>query len=182
MAKIVIAPYGSLGDLHPFLAVAIELRERGHEITIASLENYREKIGVLGFDFRSLRPTFDPDDRELARLVMDTKSGTETLIKDYLFPGLKDSYEDLMAATEGADLLMPGEVVHAAHAVVEKRKMKWISSSLAPISMLSTYEPNVYPNALFLRHFNFIGRSFHRLVFFAMRRAIGSWLGQYRDF
>jgi rhamnosyltransferase subunit B len=182
MAKIVLAPYGSLGDLHPFLAIALELRDRGHEITIVSLESYREKVGALGFEFRRLRPTYDPEDRELARLVMDTKRGTETLIKDYLFPGLKDSFDDLMEATEGADLLIPGEVVHAAHAVVEKRRMKWISSSLAPISMLSTYEPNIYPNALFLRHFNFIGRPFHRLLFVAMRRAISGWLGQYRDF
>ncbi len=182
MAKIVIAPYGSLGDLHPFLAIAVELRERGHDITIASLEGYREKIGVLGFEFKSLRPTFDPEDRELARLVMDTRRGTERLIKDYLFPGLKDSYEDLMDATEDADLLIPGEVVHAAHSVVEKRGLKWISSSLAPISMLSTYEPNIYPNALFLRHFNFLGRSFHRLLFIAIRRSIGNWLGQYKEF
>jgi len=182
MAKIVIAPYGSLGDLHPFLAIAMELRRRGHDITIASLEGYREKIGALGFEFHTLRPTYDAEDRELARLVMDTRRGTETLIKDYLFPGLRDSFDDLVEATQGADLLVPGEVVHAVHSVVEKTGIKWVSSSLAPISMLSTYEPNIYPNALFLRHLNFLGRPFHRLLFFAMHRAIDKWLGQYRDF
>ena len=66
--KIVIAPYGSLGDLHPMLALAMELRERGHEIMINSLEVYREKIDTLGFEFFPLRPDVDPEDRELARI------------------------------------------------------------------------------------------------------------------
>ncbi len=34
MAKILLATFGSLGDLHPLLALAIELRRRGHEISI----------------------------------------------------------------------------------------------------------------------------------------------------
>lgn len=182
MAKIVIAPYGSLGDLHPYLAIAIELRDRGHNVTVASAAAYEEKVSALGFDFRGLRPDLDPEDREFSRLVMDTHHGTETLLKEYLFPGLRDSYEDLMEAVEGADLLIPGEVVHAAHSVVAKTGIKWVSGTLAPLSMLSTYEPNVYPNALYLRHFNFLGRPFHSLVFMAVRKAIGGWLAQYRQF
>ena len=30
MARIVLATFGSLGDLHPVLALAFELRRRGH--------------------------------------------------------------------------------------------------------------------------------------------------------
>ncbi|HUF02659.1 MAG TPA: nucleotide disphospho-sugar-binding domain-containing protein [Aridibacter sp.] len=182
MAKIVAAPYGSLGDLHPFLAISMELRRRGHDVTVASLEGYREKVETLGFEFRTLRPTFDPEDRETARLVMDTKRGTERLIKDFLSPGLLDMYEDLMAATEGADLLIPGEIVYPAQSVVEKRGVKWVTTSLAPLSMFSSYEPNVYPNAQILRHLNFLGRPLHKLVFYSIRGVIDKWLEPYRAF
>ena len=82
MAKIVLAPYGSLGDLHPFLAIALELRDRGHKILITTLEAYREKIQTLGFEFHPLRPEFDPDDRVAAKRVMDTKTGSEVLITE----------------------------------------------------------------------------------------------------
>ena len=40
--KIVLSTFGSLGDLHPMLALAIELRNRGHKIVINTLEGYRE--------------------------------------------------------------------------------------------------------------------------------------------
>lgn len=182
MAKIVIAPYGSLGDLHPFLAIAIELRKRGHSVTVASLEAYREKVETLGVSFCGLRPAFDPEDRDTARLVMDSRRGTERLIRDYLLPGLFDMYDDLMVATEGADLLIPGEIAYAARSVVEKRKLPWITTSLAPLSMFSTYEPNIYPNAQFLQYLNFIGRPFHRLVFFSLGRVVEKWLEPYREF
>nr|MBA3692786.1 glycosyltransferase [Acidobacteriota bacterium] len=68
--KIVLATFGSLGDLHPMLALAIELRGRGHEIVINTLEVYREKIDALGFEFYPMRPDVNPDDRELAKIMM----------------------------------------------------------------------------------------------------------------
>lgn len=182
MAKIVLAPYGSLGDLHPFLAVAIELRDRGHEITICTLEPYREKIGTLDFRFLPLRPEFDPEDKEAAKAVMDTKTGTETLLTEYLLPNIREMYEDLLAACEGADLLIPGEIVFPAHSVAENLDLKWISTVLAPLSMFSAYDGNVYPNAEWLKHLNFLGKPFHRSVFRIMSRVIRKWLVPYRKF
>ena len=35
---------GSLGDLHPKIALGLGLKERGHEVLIATWEGYREKI------------------------------------------------------------------------------------------------------------------------------------------
>ena len=37
MARIVFTAWGSLGDLHPFLALAIEMQRRGHSATVATL-------------------------------------------------------------------------------------------------------------------------------------------------
>ena len=36
MARIVLNTFGSLGDLHPYLAVALELKRRGHHPVIAT--------------------------------------------------------------------------------------------------------------------------------------------------
>ena len=182
MAKIVIAPYGSLGDLHPFLALALELRARGHEIKICTLEPYREKIEMLNFEFHPLRPEFDPEDKEIAKAVMDTKNGTETLLTEYLLPSITEMYQDLLTVSEGADLLISGEIVFAAHSVAEKLNLKWISTVLAPLSMFSVYDGNVYPNAEWLKHFNFLGRPFHGTVFRIMSKVIRKWLEPYREF
>ncbi|HXE12049.1 MAG TPA: glycosyltransferase [Bryobacteraceae bacterium] len=44
MKRIVIATIGSLGDLHPCLALAIELTRIGHRVTIASTPYYRPRM------------------------------------------------------------------------------------------------------------------------------------------
>lgn len=180
--RIVIAPYGSLGDLHPMLALAIELRERGHDVVINSLENYREKIYALGFEFFPLRPDVDVENRELARELMDAKTGTEKIIKDLMMKNLRPMYEDLSAACEGADALISGEIVFAAPSVVEKTGIKWITNSLAPISMFSAHDPSVFPNAEWLQHLHFLGAGFHKALFYAIRGTIKNWYLPYKKF
>ena len=180
--KIVIAAYGSLGDLHPMLALALELRGRGHEIVINTLEVYREKIDRLGFEFYPLRPSFDPEDRELAKRMMDAKKGTERLVLEILMPNLKPMYEDLTAAVEGADALISGEVVYAAPSVVEKTEIKWITTSLAPLSLFSAHDPGVFPNAEWLKNLHFLGVNFHKFLFSFVRGTIKNWYIPYKKF
>ncbi|MBA2494758.1 MAG: glycosyltransferase family 1 protein [Acidobacteria bacterium] len=182
MAKIVLAAFGSLGDLHPMLALTIELQRRGHEIVINTLEVYREKIDALGFEFRPLRPNINPEDRELTRELMDAKTGTEKLLKEILIPNIRPMYDDLTEAVRGADLLISGEVVFAAASVAEKTKIKWITTSLAPVSFMSAHDPIVPPTAQWLRHFRFLGATFHGGLFSVIRRMVESWFEPYRKF
>jgi rhamnosyltransferase subunit B len=183
MSRIVLSTFGSLGDLHPKLALALELRRRGHEIVVSTLEVYREKIDLLGFEFCPLRPDVDPErDRHLAREIMDARTGTEKLLKEILLPNVPAMYEDLTEAVTGADLMVTGEVVFAAKSVAEKTGVKWITTSLAPASFLSAYDPFVPPTAQWLRHFRFLGHYFHGAMFGVVRRLVKSWLGDYRKF
>lgn len=183
MARIVLATFGSLGDLHPMLALAIELRRRGHEIVINTLEVYREKIDALGFEFYPMRPDVSPEaDRELARRIMDAKTGTELLLKEILLPNVRPMYDDLTRAIEGADLFITGEVVFAAKSVHEKTGIKWITTSLAPASFLSAHDPFVPPTAQWLKHFRFLGSTFYGVMFGMIRRLVKTWLGDYRKF
>ncbi len=181
--KIVLSTFGSLGDLHPMLALAIEIRSRGHEIAINSLEVYREKVDALGFEFFPLRPNLNPEtDRELAREIMDAKSGTEKLLREILLPNVRPMYEDLMKAVAGADVLISGEVVYPAASVAEKTGVKWITTSLAPGSFLSPHDPFVPPTAQWLKHFRFLGAGVHSIIYSAIRRVVASWLEPYREF
>lgn len=180
--KIVLATFGSLGDLHPMIALGSELRRRGHEIAFAAAEAYGEKLAAHGFPLHRLRPDIDPEDRELARRVMDAATGTELLLREILFPNLRNMFDDLAAAVEGADLLITGEVVYVAKSVVEKTNIKWISTSLAPISFFSSHDPNVYPTAQWYRHFRFMPLAFHQGLFKFMRRTVRGWLAPYRQF
>jgi Glycosyl transferases, related to UDP-glucuronosyltransferase len=180
--KIVICTFGSLGDVHPKIALGLELRRRGHEVVFSLMEWYREKIEMLGFEFSPLRPNFDIEDRELGRELVDADKGTEKLIREILLPNLDLMYEDLMRAVEGADLLITGEVVYVAKSVVEKTGIKWVSTSLAPISFFSAYDPSVYPNAIWYDKLRFMPVFFHQAFFKLVSGVVGRWLEPYREF
>src|SRR5688572_6568858 len=126
MARIVLSTMGSLGDLHPMIALGLELRSRGHDILVNTWDGYEEKIAELGFGFRPLRPKVDIEDVELLKAMIDARTGPEMIIKELMFPALHDTYEDVTTASDGADLLINGEIVYVASSVVDKTGIKWV--------------------------------------------------------
>ena len=148
--RIVLNTFGSFGDVHPYIAVALELKARGHRPLIATSEIYREKLDALALELHPVRPDVpsykEPDEvsRMLERM-MDARTGTEEVIKTFLVPHLRDIYDDLSAATRDADLLVSHPLSMPAPLVVEKTGIRWVSSVLAPASMLSVYDPPVPP-------------------------------------
>jgi rhamnosyltransferase subunit B len=152
--RIVLATIGSLGDLHPMLTLALELKQRGHRVTVASTAYYRERVEGLELDFCPLRPDWDPTDRELIAQCADLKSGPEVLFRRLILPHLRATYDDLTAAVAGADLMIAGELVYAAPLAAEKLGLRWASVILSPISFFSAHDPSLLvniPNAYRLR-------------------------------
>src|SRR5919202_4798041 len=82
MKKIVISTFGSFGDLHPYIAIALELKRRGHRPVIATSEVYREKTDALGLELHPVPPdvpTYDQPE-EVARMISeltDRRKGSE---------------------------------------------------------------------------------------------------------
>lgn len=184
MAKIVIAPFGSLGDLHPMIALALELRQRGHTVVFSTMDFYREKLETLGFEVRPMRPHFDIEDRDLVVKLLDPQKGPENMIKHTIFPVLHETYEDLMRNVADADLFISGEVVYAAKSVSEKSGVKWVSTSLSPISLFSNFDPGVFPQAEWLDNLRFMPVLFHQTLFAFLRWTLNlsGMFDQYKKF
>jgi UDP:flavonoid glycosyltransferase YjiC (YdhE family) len=173
--RIVLATFGSFGDLHPYIALALGLRARGHDPILATHEIYRGKIEGLGLGFRAVRPNIDPGaDAELIRKVMDLRKGPKVVIGLFM-DALRDSYEDTLAAVEGADLLVAHPLTFTARLVAETSGVRWASTILAPMGFLSVYDPPVIPTALFLTRFRPLGPLIYRPVFHMARRVARDW-------
>lgn len=154
MRKILLATLGSLGDLHPCLALAMALKQRGHIVTIASTPFYRKKVEGLGLQFHPMRPDWDPTDPALIGQCEDLKTGPEILFRRMILPHLRDTYSDLLAAAKDADLMLAGELVFAAPLVAEKLNFRWASLILSPCSFFSAHDPSVIvtvPSLIHLR-------------------------------
>jgi UDP:flavonoid glycosyltransferase YjiC (YdhE family) len=151
MPRIVLSTFGSFGDVHPYIAIALELRARGHVPVLATSEAYREKADAVGLAFHPMRPELPSIDRpdELAQIVerlMKQMDGTEQVL-GLLLPHLRDIYDDLTAACEGADLILTHPLPFVGPIVAQQKRLRWVSSVLAPISLFSNYDPPVPPQA-----------------------------------
>ncbi len=173
--RILLATIGSLGDLHPMLALALGLRERGHHPVIASTELYRAKVEGLGLEFCRIRPDVAAHDPKLMSDLMDMKRGPEVLLRQLILPALPDTYEDLLKAAAGADLLIAGEIVLAAPLVAEKLGLPWVSALLSPFSFYSAYDPPVSPYAPSLAFLSGLGWRFNKILIALGRRMFRHW-------
>lgn len=145
MSRIVLTTIGSLGDLHPKIAIGLELRKRGHSVVFATHKEYQAKLAALGFEFHRLRPdnTALSNPEEMARM-MDLKTGTEYVIRNWVCANLRETYTDLANCAANADLIVAGEGVVAARLVAEKLRIPWAFAVLQPASFLSVYDPPLF--------------------------------------
>jgi len=179
--RILFATIGSLGDLHPCLALALEMKSRGHSVVIASTEAYRSRVLQLGIGFKSLRPNWDPTDPALIRQCEDLKSGPEVLFRKLILPHLKDTYCDLLGAAEECDYMLAGELVFAAPLVAEKLGVKWGSLILSPCSFLSAHDPSLLVNMPQLIHLRAAGWRLNRVLLNLGTHLIKHWWRPIRE-
>jgi len=173
-AKIVLSTFGSFGDIHPYMAIALELKSRGHEATIATMEFYREKILDAGLGFAAVRPNIPgpkEQNAELMERIMEPRTGPKFLMEDVIFPGVRDGYDDLLRAVAGADLLLTHPAAPAGPLVGYKTGMLWISTVLAPMSFFSHDDPPVPPIFPWLNNLRTLGPAFMKLFHGVMKAA-----------
>src|SRR5262249_57217005 len=97
--RIVVTTLGSLGDLHPYVALALGLQARGHDVIVATGECYGRKIKALGLGFAAVRPDCDwVADPEVMGRIMHPRRGLERIIREVLLAGVRQTYQGTVAA------------------------------------------------------------------------------------
>lgn len=165
--RIILNTFGSFGDIHPYMALAMELQRRGHTPVVATMQIYREKIEGAGLEFAPMRPDIPQpkeQDTELIEKIMEPRTGPRFLMEELVFPAVRDSYEDLLKAVAGADLLVTHPAAPAGPLVGRKTGMPWISTVLAPFSFISAYDPPVPPYWQWTRRLSLLGPGVMRFL------------------
>jgi UDP:flavonoid glycosyltransferase YjiC (YdhE family) len=154
--KVVLATVGSLGDLHPFIALGRALAARGADVKVACAVEYRPKIEAAGLKFCAVRPSFE---EMQTRLNMDRAALTRAVLAqgDFLFrelivPGVRVAYEDMLPLVADADLVLTSSLCFGARLACERRAVPWIGIVLQPTMFLSVFDPPVIPRVEWLAH------------------------------
>jgi UDP:flavonoid glycosyltransferase YjiC (YdhE family) len=182
LARIVLSTFGSFGDLHPYLAVALGLKQRGHTAVIATSEIYRAKLEALDLAFAPVRPDVGEliGNQEFLEKLWHPRSGTRYLVREYLLPAIEAGYEDLLEICRGADLMLTHAIVFAAPIVAEQLHLRWLSVALQPLLFLSAHDqPALTP--LPLLHRLKPPPAVYRALFALSRRISAPWGKPIRD-
>ena len=97
--NITILTTGSRGDVQPYIALGVKLKEKGHQVRIAGFENYADFVKSHGLDFFPIR-----GDVSIVAAGKDGKSAREAdnplklvlsfnKLKSYVFELQKDFFE-----------------------------------------------------------------------------------------
>ena len=182
MSRFLFATFGSLGDLHPYIAVARALIGRGHQAVIATAEDYCVAVEGAGVEFAPVRPKMTEfgDFQSLAKNLFNVYRGPEYLIRRLIMPQVRVAYEDLLRAAKGADVLISHPLSFALPLVAQRYELPWVATVLSPLSFMSCYDPPVIAGAPWFRKLRILGPRAYRLLFSIMKRSAASWEGPLR--
>jgi UDP:flavonoid glycosyltransferase YjiC (YdhE family) len=184
MARILLATFGSLGDLHPYIAVGRALKARGHIARIATSSDYRAAVEAEGLEFAPVAPSLAGlgTPQELAQRVSDPLLGTRVLVQELLMPHLRESHRQLCEAAADADLLLSHPLTFMLQVVAAQLRKPWLSTVLAPASFISRDDPPAMAPINSLQIARRLGPWMYRPLMHMIRRTVRGWEQPLHDY
>jgi rhamnosyltransferase subunit B len=149
--KVVLATFGTHGDLHPFIAVGLGLREHGFDPVIATFSHFRENVEAAGLRFHALRPSQEQieSDLRLSRpeMLRAVREQPQIMMTRFILPYLRNTYEDAVAAISDAAVVLTSSIAYGAKLAAEKLGLPHFGVVLQPYTLLSAFDPPLIGNA-----------------------------------
>ncbi|ALI97703.1 hypothetical protein DC20_00230 [Rufibacter tibetensis] len=173
--KIAITTLGTLGDINPMVALALELKKRGYQISFSTSKYFQPYIEKHGLCFHEVLPNLDPNNKEMIQTVLDPKNGPERFHREIIFPHVAESYASFLETAKEADLIISGILSYFAPLCAKKLKKPWASVMLSPMTFWSIFDPPVIPTMEFMKHAYRFGPEFNKFIFREIFRVSNEW-------
>jgi UDP:flavonoid glycosyltransferase YjiC (YdhE family) len=179
-ARIVLAAAGSLGDIHPMIALGLALRAQGFRAEIAAAADHRDRILAAGLGFHEVGPS-------LAQLEADTGmdlaalTGAVAHSSGFLFRKLMLAYAEasarkMIAVTAGATAVVGSIFAPGAAMAAEKWGLPLAWVCVQPSTLFSDHDPPIVPGLPLIGPAKGPPRLWVNRAFKALgRRATRSW-------
>lgn len=136
--RIVCITLGSRGDVSPFIEVAKELKNRGHEITIATFAEYEMEILAAGIKFGKISGnSYEMVDVLLGNNDNSTEEGVNGI--EYLLHKYSTLYEEFYTACKDKDVIMYMQFGALAYHFAEKFNVPVIRTFVFPFDPTKKY-------------------------------------------
>lgn len=175
MKTILIVTFGTYGDIHPFLSLAIELKARGHRVIFCTSDFYEAYITKHGIECLVTRPGHG-DNHELLQKGMHPTKGPEFLVKEWLAASVNDTYEDLCQVADQADLIINHITSLVGPIIAEKFDIPIIACTLAPAGIDSVHDPLIIAITPWLSYKSWMGKTVYKSIHKLANYVVAKWL------
>src|SRR5262249_2664064 len=143
--KVLLLPFGSYGDVHPFFGLGLELKRRGHDIVMITNAHFRKMAGAAGFDF------VETGSEDIYRASIENEilwhpsKGFPYLAKTFVIPLIRPIYEIIRGLYKpGETIAISGSLAFGARLAQEKLGLPLAVVHLQPSMFRSVYDPPVF--------------------------------------
>jgi sterol 3beta-glucosyltransferase len=147
---------GSTGDVEPFVALSVRLKERGHEVTLAADSGFERLAPGEGVEFTPIRADFQS--------LLPTPERKRPSVRNDVFPVIQGMLEDSWAVAQASrpELIVAHEKSLAAPHIAEKLGIPHVQALTVPM-LTPTRE---FPLPAMIRHNlgGVLNRASYRLV------------------
>ena len=185
--KVVLATFGTLGDIYPFIAIAKALQRRGHEPRIVAPAMYAGAIEAEGIAYGPLRP----HQRDIVEaLGVDIPGIFRIMLKnpyfilDEIYLRFLDlTFQDIIRAGDGAHVIIAHSLLVGAHQAAEVLAIPSARVALAPMHLQSACDPSLTPPAPYrLRPRSSLVVRYNRVVRSIVRLLVNLRMSRLRSF
>lgn len=185
--RVLLATFGTLGDIYPFIAIAHAMHHRGLDVVIAAPEMHQDSVEREGITYARLRPH---ENDILNVLGVDLSGAFQIMLKNPYFildeiylRFLSESYHDVLAAAEGVDVIISHSLLVGANLAAEKSGLPSARVALAPMHVQSAAAPSFTPPAPYvLLPRSQLAIGYNRLIRSFVRTGINLRMNRLRSF
>lgn len=152
--RIILCTAGSLGDLHPFIALGVALKARGFQAEIATSVEYGAKVEAEGLVFHRVGPgvaQLSADlGMDLAEITRAIARSDRFLFEKVMLPYLETWTREVEVLARGSSAVVGATFAAGAAMAAEMAGVPYVSAALQPTVVFSAYDPPFLPRAPWL--------------------------------
>ncbi|MBL0928236.1 MAG: glycosyltransferase family 1 protein [Phycisphaerales bacterium] len=149
--RVLLTSIGSSGDINPFIAIGAALRDRGHEVVLMVNPYFEATVRGAGLAFEPLGGMLSPT--QIARDfpgAFKRRTGAHVLIRRVIVPMVGELTRLVRVAIRKhrPDLVLCHQISFGVPWACRDRGVPFATCVLAPVTLLSTADPAVYPSGI----------------------------------
>lgn len=141
---VILTSFGSSGDINPFIAVGVALKNRGHRVTFITNEVFKTEIELQGLRFFQVGTKEEYIRTSESENLFHPQNAFRFIVKELILKYMRDFYHAIDKVRTEQSIVIAQSISPGPRIAHEKLSIPLISLNLQPFTFWSVYNPPLY--------------------------------------